>query len=98
MYTTLVHVYVKPEHIEDFIEATRINHEASIKEPDNRRFDVLQQEDEIGKFVLYEAYATKQAAHLHKQTDHYLQWREKVASWMEKPRLGIVHKGLFPAE
>lgn len=98
MYTTLVHVTVKPEHIDDFIAATRINHEASIREPGNRRFDVLQQEDDINKFVLYEAYATKQDAQLHKQTDHYFTWRDKVATWMDKPRLGIVHHGLFPAE
>ena len=98
MYTTLVYVYVKPQHIDDFIVATRINHEASVNESGNRRFDVLQQEDEIGKFVLYEAFATKQDAHLHKQTDHYLNWRDSVANWMAKPRLGVVHQGLFPAE
>ncbi len=42
MQVTLVHVHVKPEFIPAFIEATRLNHEASVQEPGNRRFDVLQ--------------------------------------------------------
>ena len=37
MHVTLVQVHVKPEHISEFIEATRRNHEASILEPGNRR-------------------------------------------------------------
>ena len=98
MYTTLVHVYVKKDHIDDFIEATRRNHEESIKEPGNRRFDVLRQEDVTGKFVLYEAYDSKQAAHMHKETKHYMEWRDAVADWMVEPRLGIVHECLFPAD
>ena len=48
MQVTLVHVSVKPGHIDDFIEATRRNHEASVQEPGNRRFDVLQSPDNPG--------------------------------------------------
>lgn len=98
MYTTIVHVYVKPDHINDFIEATRLNHEASVQEPGNRRFDILQEEANPEKFTLYEAYASKQDADLHKQTEHYLTWRESVADWMAKPRHGITHIGLFPKQ
>jgi len=39
MYVTLVHAHVKPEHIEDFIAASTANHEASVHEPGNLRFD-----------------------------------------------------------
>ncbi len=42
MIITAVTVYVKPENINDFIRATTENHEASIEEPGNMRFDVLQ--------------------------------------------------------
>ena len=58
MHVTLVHVQVKPEHVADFIEATRLNHEASIREPGNRRFDVLQVPHDPTRFVLYEAYVS----------------------------------------
>lgn len=96
MTVTLVHVFVKPEFINDFIEATRINHENSIKEPGNLRFDILQDANDPGKFVLYEAYDSQEAVDAHKDTSHYNQWRDTVAPWMEKPREGMKHKLLFP--
>ena len=97
MHTTIVHVHVKPEHISDFIEASRRNHEASVQEPGNRRFDVLQSTEQPGWFVLYEAYASAGEAAAHKQTPHYQQWRDDVADWMTAPRKGLSFNGLFPA-
>jgi hypothetical protein len=55
MIVTTVTVYVKPENIEDFIEASTENHESSIKEPGNMRFDVLQSMSDPTRFLLYEA-------------------------------------------
>jgi autoinducer 2-degrading protein len=97
MHVTLVNVRVKPEHIADFIAATRLNHEASVQEPGNRRFDILQQAGEPESFVLYEAYVDENAAKAHKQTPHYLAWRESVEDWMASPRQGITYNALFPA-
>jgi len=97
MYVTLVQVHVKPEHINDFIEATKRNHEASVREPGNRRFDVLQAPDNPSRFILYEAYADSAVAAAHKLTPHYLSWRDTVADWMAEPRQGIAWRGLFPA-
>ena len=96
MYVTIVHVKVKTEHIDDFIAATTANHRASIEEPGNLRFDVLQQDAEADSFVLYEAYKTKEDAASHKETPHYQSWRETVADWMAEPRQGIVYTGLCP--
>lgn len=96
MHTTLVHVHVKPEHVDAFIAATRDNHIASISEPGNLRFDVLQRDDDPTRFVLYEAYRTQQDAAAHKQTAHYRKWRDTVADWMAEPRQGTTHRGLLP--
>lgn len=96
MQVTIVHVHVKPMHIEHFIEACRVNHEASVREPGNLRFDVLQSTDDPARFVLYEAYALPAAAAAHKETAHYLSWRETVADWMAEPRRGVEYQGLFP--
>ncbi len=96
MHVTLVHIQVKPEYIDNFIVATRLNHEASILEPGNRRFDVLQSPDNPGLFILYEAYVNAEAAAAHKETAHYLAWRDSVADWMAQPRQGIRYNGLFP--
>lgn len=97
MHTTLVHVQVRPEHVAGFIAATRANHEASVREPGNRRFDVLQSPDDPTRFLLYEAYVDAAAAAAHKQTPHYAAWRDAVASMMAQPRRGEPWTGLFPA-
>ena len=96
MHVTLVHVQVKPDYIDDFIAATKSNHEASIREAGNRRFDVLQSPENPRQFVLYEAYVSAEDAAAHKQTAHYLAWRDTVADWMAEPRQGIRYEGLFP--
>jgi autoinducer 2-degrading protein len=96
MQVTIVHVTVKPDNIDDFIEASRLNHELSVTEPGNRRFDVLQSADNPTQFVLYEAYKNADEAAKHKETDHYKQWRETVAEWMAQPRQGVPYNGLFP--
>jgi autoinducer 2-degrading protein len=96
MQVTIVYVQVKPDHVRDFIEATRLNHEASVKEPGNLRFDVLQLAEDPTHFVLYEAYVNEDDAAAHKATQHYLMWRNTVANWMANPREGVPYSGLFP--
>lgn len=97
MHVTLVHIRVKPESVAAFVAATQRNHEASIREPGNRRFDILQSPDDPTHFVFYEAYATAADAAAHKQTAHYAAWRDAVADMMAEPRRGEAMQGLFPA-
>ena len=96
MFVTIVYATAKPEKIDAFKEACRLNHENSICEPGNIRFDILQATDDPAKFVFYEAYKTQQDAAAHKETAHYLTWRDTVADWMAEPRQGIVYHGLYP--
>ncbi len=98
MHVTLVHVHVKPESIDEFIAATRLNHEASVQEPGNLRFDVLQQPDDPSRFILYEAYASSEDAAAHKQTAHYAAWRDSVAGMMAEPRQGAPMNCLYPED
>jgi len=96
MQVMIVLAHVKPEHIEDFIDASRLNHEGSVHESGNRRFNVLQSSEDPAKFVLCEAYESAVAATAHKSTPHYLKWRDTVAPWMAAPRVGVPYKDLFP--
>ncbi|HEX8939023.1 MAG TPA: antibiotic biosynthesis monooxygenase [Candidatus Limnocylindrales bacterium] len=97
MHVTLVHVHVRPEHLDEFLAATLQNAAASAQEPGNLRFDVLQSADDPTRLVLVEAYTDEAAAAAHKSTDHYLRWRETVADWMVEPRQGVPYRGLFLA-
>lgn len=96
MFVTLVHVHVKADHVEEFIDSMRANHEGSIREPGNRRFDVLQSADDPTRFVLYEAYTDEAAAMAHRETSHYLAWRAMAEDWMAEPRVGVRYVGLLP--
>lgn len=96
MHVTLVHVHVKSGDVEAFIAASRANHEASVRENGNRRFDVLQSPEDPAHFILYEAYATAEDAAAHKETAHYKVWRDTVANMMAEPRRGQVMRGLCP--
>lgn len=98
MIVTFVHVWVKPDHVNNFIEACKENHRASVDEPGNLRFDILQDSSDPTKFTLYEAYESEEASAAHKETKHYLRWRETVADWMAKPREGVKHKIICPAD
>lgn len=96
MQVTLVHVRVKPEAVDDFIEACRQNHLQSVGEAGNRRFDILRDAADPTRFILYEAYDSAEAAVAHKETAHYLAWRDAVAEMMAEPRRGVKYDGLFP--
>lgn len=89
MLATVVFVDVKPECVADFIAITQYNHENSRKEPGNVRFDVLHDNKDPNKFLLYEVYVDEDAAAAHKQTEHYNKWRETVAPMMATPRSSI---------
>jgi autoinducer 2-degrading protein len=98
MYVVCVTVHVKPEHVEPFIQATLDNARKSRDEPGNVRFDLLQSEAEASRLFLYEVYRTKDDFAAHQQTPHYLRWKETVAAWMARPREGVRHYSLFPAD
>jgi len=96
MYVTLVHCHVKPEHADAFEDACRANCEASGREPGNVRFDLLRQADDPTRFILYEWYVDQAAALAHRDTPHYLAWREQTTGMFEEDRYGVRYEGLFP--
>ena len=98
MLAYVVEVYVKKDFIEKFRKATVSNHENTIKEEGNIRFDLLQSKDDPARFTLYEVYKSEDAVARHKETEHYLNWRKKVADWMAKPRKGIKHNIVAPGD
>ena len=96
MHVTLVHVRVLPDHVDAFLAAMRANHEGSVREPGNLRFDVLRDPADPTHFLIYEAYVDADAAAAHKTTAHYLAWRDRVAPMLAEPRRGEPWDGLLP--
>jgi len=98
MLIVAVHVHVKPECIEAFRQASIENASNSVREPGIARFDVLQQVDDPTRFVLMEVYKTPEAPARHKDTAHYMKWRDTVADMMAEPRTSVKYANVFPAE
>ena len=91
-----VHIHVKPEVLDDFIEATIENARNSLREPGIARFDFIQNLDDPTKFVLIEVYRTPDDPAAHKETAHYNIWREKVANMIAEPRQSVKYANVFP--
>ena len=98
MYVVAVTIFIKPEFVERFKEATLDNARNTRKEPGNVRFDVLQAEDDPTRFLLYEAYHAKEGFAAHQSTAHYARWKDSVADWMAQPRQGVKHNSIFFGE
>ncbi len=98
MLVVHVHIRIKPDDLQAFLEETRRNAAASLEEPGVRRFDVLQDESDETHVVLSEVYADEAAADAHKQTAHYARWQDAVAEMMAEPRTRSRYTSVFPAE
>jgi autoinducer 2-degrading protein len=96
MHILVVHAQVKPEFVDAFIAATRINAQFSAREPGVARFDFLQQKDDPTRFVLFEVYRDAEAPAEHKQTAHYNEWATKVENMFVAPRTRAMYTNLAP--
>jgi quinol monooxygenase YgiN len=96
MFIVHVHVHVKPNFVESFKEVTLENARKSVQEEGIARFDVIQQLDNPDRFVLVEVYRTADDPARHKETAHYLHWRDTVAEMMVEPRRGVKFANIYP--
>jgi len=98
MIVTCVHVKVKKELIDAFKVEIIKNFKGTRQETGNLRFDVLQEENDPQKFMIYEVFASEEAVLAHKETAHYLAWRDAVESMMDEKRFGTKYKVIAPQE
>lgn len=96
MFIALVHVHVKPEYVDRFVDLIRANHLGSVQEPGCIRFDVAQSVDDPTRFALWEWYADADAAKAHKETPHYLAFKAAAGEMMAEERVLVRYDGLFP--
>jgi autoinducer 2-degrading protein len=84
--------------VPDFLAASLVNAEESLKEPGVLRFDVIQDQGDSAHVVLVEVYRDDAAATAHKATAHYAAWRDAVAEMMAEPRASTKFSPAFPPE
>ena len=93
-----VRVHVKPGAADAFIAATRENARHSRLETGILRFDLLRDTADPDRFLLVEIYRDAAATLAHKETPHYLTWRDAVADLMAEPRTSEKFENLDPAD
>ena len=93
-----VFVHVKSNQVEAFRNATLENAHNSIQEPGIARFDIIQQQEDLTRFVLVEVYRTPDDPAKHKETTHYQKWRDTVADMMAEARTSVKYENVFPDE
>lgn len=98
MFIAHVFVHVKKDQVEAFKAATIENARNSVQEPGIARFDVIQEQDDPTRFVLVEVYRTADDPAHHKDTAHYLKWRDTVAEMMAEPRSAVKYNNVYPDE
>lgn len=98
MIVTCVYIHVKPGSVDRFIEATTANHLESVKEPGNLRFDLIQEIADACRFMIYEAYESEAAASDHKNTSHYMEWRNAVQDLLVEPKRGVKYNIIEPED
>ena len=94
MFVTLVHCHLKPEHLDAFLAATRANHEGSIREPGNLRFDVVQHTMRANHYTVIEGWRNQQAFDAHVAAAHTRQYRDTLQPMTGSPLDERVYKGI----
>lgn len=95
MFIQAVHIYIKPDKIDEFKEKIQANHEGSMNEPGCVRFDVAQSRDDPTEFFIWECYIDEDAAASHKITPHYLAFKEVAPELQSRDRCSDFYDGVY---
>mgnify|MGYP001827168432 CR=1 FL=1 len=94
MFVAAVHVFVKPESIDDFMELILADQKGSLDEPGCVRFDVVRSIEDPTEFLIWEVYLDEEAAAFHKTTPHYAAFKEQMPALATRDRYADRYDGV----
>jgi autoinducer 2-degrading protein len=71
MLVLVVHLKIKPDSVDRFMQGLQANAREARKEPGCRQFDILVDPNDKTKAMLYEVYNDEKAFEAHQQTPHF---------------------------
>jgi quinol monooxygenase YgiN len=80
VFATLV---ARPEKETEVEAALRVLLAHTRQEPGNRRYDLYRDRARPATFHLIEAYADEAALQAHRESAHYLKYREQAGEWLQ---------------
>ena len=97
MLVLMVNIKVKPGRAGDFIAAIREDGEGTTaKEEGNLQFSAVQDSDDPDRFFLFEVYRDEAALEAHRQTAHFLKYREATAGLLAEETVRRMGTNVFP--
>ena len=97
MLVLMVNIKVKPGRRDDFIAAVRADGEGTTtKEEGNLQFSAVQERDDPDRFFLFEVYRDEAALDAHRQTPHFLKYREATADLLAEETVRRMGTNVFP--
>ncbi|MGE3991883.1 putative quinol monooxygenase [Pseudorhodoplanes sp.] len=83
MIVHTAHLVCKPEHIDAFHVRLR-RHATTTREREQgcKRFDIHQNAENPGLFLLYEIYEDQAALDIHRASPHFVEFRKDTADWV----------------
>ena len=95
MHIVLVRLSVKPEFLDAFLVATLEMAHAALEEEGTRRFEVIRQEDDASRFVLYQAARSSDDHTADLASGHVKQWLASVEPMLVEPPQMTAYTQLF---
>ena len=92
MLIQVVYLEVQPEKQEAFLTEARANVQASRTETGVMQFDLLQQNDDPTRFMLYEVYRDEAALEAHRHTPHFQRWAEQGVPLLTGERVRVLYR------
>lgn len=86
MINLIVHVDVKPEFKQEFIDATELARDGDVHEIGCILYTLHQDVNNQNAIVLGEGYMNQEPIEDHKTRPHFLKWRTDVENMMASPR------------
>jgi (4S)-4-hydroxy-5-phosphonooxypentane-2,3-dione isomerase len=98
MFVLVVSLRVKPDRDRQFLTAIEANAAASLRdEPGCRRFDVLRDNADPHRYLLYEMYDDEAAFQAHRNMPHFPVWRRAAAECVDE-QVNTATSLVFPGD
>ena len=94
MINYIVHITIKEEYIDQFIEVTKEKHKGAREEVGNLEFSVFRDQIVSNKFIIIESYVSDQSIVEHKKSDYYIKWNRAMELYMKEDRYKIFYTKL----
>ena len=93
-FVLAVTIRIKPDSVDSFMAKALENARAARKEPGCRQFEVLVDNTDRTKIVLFEIYDDEKAFEAHQQTPHFKKYVAEAVPLLESRERHMLHRAL----